>query len=196
MQLLLVDVERVSDRLKYFVVVVYFMIGSRYIIHSEDRVADMERRVEELTKETNEKLRDAEITEASLLFREPSVVIKDKRYYNGFIGIRVRLDRKPDFLNDQDKESWYTKVRSIAESHFGFDPNIGGRDLDYISIGFEEDSEEKLYTLTEKKEIVFRKGFENVRQFCNFYNSAVIGYSVVVNAHRRRLWELLIDLNS
>lgn len=164
------------------------MFEGRYKIHREDRATSIERRIEELTEETNIRLNNAKITEASLLFRG-----RVGNNYNGFIAIYLRLDNQPAFLNNIDESRWYTKVREIATSRFGFD-NVFGKNLDYISFNFEEDSDEKLYDLTEKKELIFRGGFDNIVRFCDWYNSAVSDYSAVVNAHDRRFYEHLMGI--
>lgn len=164
------------------------MLSDRYITYTEDKAEAVERKVEELVEKTNERLRlyGAKI-EANLIFREDM--------FNGFVGVSIRFDKKePGFLTENDKTSWHRKVKGIAKSRFGFDPNIGGKDLDYLSIGFRESSEEELYALTERKEIAFEEGFDNVENFCKWYNSAVTDYEAVVQAHFRRFNEHLRDL--
>jgi len=163
----------------------------RFSYKEIDRAEQLEKWVQELTNETNRDLDGAELYNVDLVFRNP-FTSGEKKYFNGFVTIHIRFDKnQPKFLTDEDRELWYSKVMEIVGGKFGFSDN-----LYFTSIPFEEPSEERLYSLTMNKQDVIRKGFSRVKNYANFYISAVKLYENVVKSHKKRMKKHLTKLES
>ncbi len=148
----------------------------------------------ELAQETNRNLDGSELYEISLCLREPFEV-GGKKYNNGFVGMRIRFAcKEPDFLTEDDRKSWYSRMKEIAKNKFEIDTRIGG--LEYASISFEEPTEEELYVLTPNKESTIRAGFDRIKRFAEWYCSAVKDYECVAQDHDERLEQCLADLET
>lgn len=167
----------------------------RYLTETTDKAGQLEEWVHRLAEETNRNLDGSELYDVSLCIRDPFVV-SGQRYNNGFVGMHIRFaSKEPDFLTENDRESWYSRMRELAQKRFGID-TILARNLDYASIHFEEPSEEKLYPLTPNKEATMRAGFDRVKKYVEWYCSAVNDYAKVVQAHNERMQQYLAGLET
>ena len=68
------------------------------------------------------------------------------------------------------------------------------RDLDYISISFNENSKSEHYALTPRKISILETGFNKVREFIEWYNSSVQGYDDLRKTHIDRFKSFLDGL--
>lgn len=160
---------------------------------TQDKAERLEEWVQKLAEETNRNLDGSELYEVNLNMREPFKV-EEQEYINGFVGMKIRFSLKePDFLIRDDRESWYSKIKEIAERRFEIDQGLG---LKYASIQFEEQSEEELYILTPNKESTIRDGFDRIKKYAEWYCSAVKDYGNVVQAHTERMEQYLGDLET
>ena len=167
----------------------------RYLTQTTDKAEQLEEWVHRLAEETNRNLDGSELYDVSLCIRDPFEV-SGKKYNNGFVGMHIRFaSKEPDFLTENDKESWYSRMMDVAEKRFGID-SILAKDLDYVSINLEEPSEELLYQLTQNKETTIRTGFNRVKRYVEWYCSAVKDYVNVVEAHSERMQQHLVDLET
>ncbi len=167
----------------------------RYLTQTADKAEQLEEWIHRLAEETNRNLDGSELYDVSLCIRDPFEV-GGQRYNNGFVGMHIRFTSKePNFLTENDRESWYLRMRELAERRFGIDTTIA-RELDYASIPFEEPSEEELHILTRNKEATIRNGFNRIRKYVEWYCSAVKDYTDVVQAHNERMQQHLSDLET
>ncbi len=167
----------------------------RYSTQTTDKAEQLEEWIQKLTEETNRNLDGSELYGVSLHLREP-FEINGQKYNNGFVSMNIRFTSKePSFLTERDRESWYSRMKELAEGRFGIDTTIA-RALDYASIPFKEPSEEELYLLTPNKESTVRAGFDRIKEYVEWYCSAVKDYSQVVQAHDERMQQHLADLET
>ena len=166
----------------------------RHTFQMIDRAEQLDELVHKLADETNQRLRDSQLYDVTLAIREPFEV-HGKKYFNGFVGMHIRFDQKePQFLTEDDKQQWYSRMREVAERRFGIDTTA--RNLDWITIGFEEPSEEELYVLTPNKEVIFRGGFERAIRYIGWYQSAVESYQKVIQSHSQDMKKCLGGLEA
>lgn len=166
----------------------------RYSTQTTDKAEQLEKWVQKLAEEANRNLDGSELYDVSLSIREPFEV-NGQKYNNGFVGMHIRFaSKEPNFLTEKDKESWYLRMKELAEKRFKLDTTIGG--LEYASISFEEPLEEELYILTPNKESTIRDGFDRIRRYVEWYRSAVNDYTGVVQAHNKRMQEHLVNLET
>jgi len=166
----------------------------RYIIHTIDKAEKLNEWTLEQARKTNQNLDSSELYDVSLILREPFQV-GGKKYNNGFVGMRIRFaSKEPDFLTEDDRKAWYSRMEDIAKGKFKIDAKMGG--LEYASISFEEPTEEELYAITPNKELTIRAGFDRIRRFAEWYCSAVKDYERVSQAHDERLEQCLADLET
>ena len=162
-----------------------------------------EKYVQNLAEKINRSLKGAELIQlkdhnmkrANLIIREPFIVDK-KNYFNGFASVYVKFNIKPDFLNNEDYNLWYKKTSELVRKMFGIDWRFKLKDdSEYISIDFEESSEKKLYALTENKKETFKKGFDRVKRYAEWYCFAVNDYNEkVVKNHSKTMNKYLAGL--
>lgn len=166
------------------------------LTQTTDKAEQLKKWVYSLAEETNRALNGSELYEVSLSIRNPFEV-NGQRYNNGFVGMHIRFaSKEPEFLTENDKEPWYSRMREVAESRFGIERTFA-RNLDFVSVDFEESSEEELYQLTENKEATIRAGFDRVKKFVEWYCSAVNDYTKnIIQAHNERMQKHLKDLET
>ena len=165
----------------------------RFLVEKTDRAEKLEDWVRNFGADINKELSGAELYDISLSTRDFSV--RSKYYFNGFVSISIKFNaREPQFLTEKDRELWYSRVSETARKKFAIscDPR---EDYDWVSISFEEPSEDKLYILTPNKELLIKKGFNRIKNFVNWYCSAVKTYEdVVVTSHANDLEKYLSSL--
>ena len=167
-------------------------------IQTIDKAEELEKRVAELSQQVNSNIKGARI-ESDLTISE-HFNVGGKDFYNGFIGIGIKYFRaEPDFLTIEGRNQWWDKMRQVAKKRFGmtenFSVDIGCiRDLDYISISFNENSKSEHYALTPRKISILETGFNKVREFIEWYNSSVQGYDDLRKTHIDRFKSFLDGL--
>jgi hypothetical protein len=153
-----------------------------------DRAAVLDKFVKNLAKETNEELKgkDAELREIRLVFMSPYKLTDGT--YQGFVGMRIKLtaeQKEPEFLNGNDRNSWWQYMLNTAQERFGVGKAYGfGTQLReavygeciHASIDFKENSEDEFYSLTPKKEETIREGFRKISEFVEWYYDSVKFY--------------------
>ncbi len=161
----------------------------RYSREWTEKGKQLENWIQKLANEVNTSLKNAELvpeedTQNKVrlnIIRNPFEP-RGKKYLNGFVGTRIKFDKnEPDFLTEEDKVLWYSKVRELARERFGIGTLVTESEyISFFSINLEEDSEDKLYALTPNKEEFIKKGFERLRNYVDFYTSAVREYDNVI----------------
>ena len=164
-----------------------------------------EKYVYKLAEKVNRDLEGAELCQlkdhggkrAVFIIRDPFCVDR-KDYFNGFVSVYINFDKKkPEFLNNEDYNPWYKKIKEIAEKRFGIYQKFNFKgDPDYAPIDFEEPSEKELYALTENKKETFQKGFDRIKKYIKWYCSAVKNYDEVVKSHSKKMNKYLTGLEN
>lgn len=162
----------------------------RHLYLQIDRAEQLEERVQELAKETNQALKKlngagAQI-EADLLFREPKRFHKSP--FSGFVGVTFTFDRpEPKFLSEGYRKLWINEMERATARKFGLAlKEVKERGLDCMYIEFSDVSEESLYELTESKEEILKAGFKQVSEFAKLYCESVREYALNHNASRAK----------
>ncbi|MBM3228695.1 hypothetical protein FJZ20_02335 [Candidatus Pacearchaeota archaeon] len=172
---------------------------TRYICQEIDKAEVLEKYVKTLAEKTNKSLRGAEFFSVNLIIRPP-FEIQGKNFFNGFVGMNVRFAcGKPLFLNKGDENIFYLKLEE-KKRRFGFTDrfeftdklSMGG--LEYLSIDFEEPTEEDLYALTSRKKDILEDGFDRVKKYAESVCSAVEDYSKVIQTHLEEITRYLSEL--
>lgn len=166
----------------------------RYIYQQTDKAEKLEEYVKNIAKETNKSLRGAKLSDVHLIIREP-FNISGKDFFNGFVSMHIKFAfEKPPFLTESDKALFYLKIRELKIKRFGFDALFGG--LEFLSIDFEEPTEEELYILTPRKEATLKDGFDRVKKYAEMFCSAVENYPKVIQAHSKKIGKYLVGLEA
>lgn len=169
----------------------------RYIHQEIDKAEVLEKYIKTLAEKTNKSLKGAELSNVDLIIQTP-FKIDGKNFFNGFVSMNVRFAcGKPLFLNKCDENIFYSKLKELKEKKFGFttigsELAMGG--LEYLSISFEEPTEEDLYALTSRKKDILKDGFDRTKKYVELVRSAVEGYSKVIRAHSEEITKYLSEL--
>ncbi len=166
----------------------------RYLTQTADKAEELEGWVQNLAGKINKKLNGAKLI-ATLIIREP-FQISGEEYFNGFVGVNIKFDSiEPEFLTEENKKTWYSKMREVAERRFGID-KILGMNLNYNGIDFKESSEENLYALTPNKEATIKTGFSRIVEFVKWHCASVEEYGKVIQAHEDNIGQYLGKLET
>ena len=164
----------------------------RFLVEKTDRAEKLEDWVRNFGADINKELSGAELYDISLFTQDFSV--RSKYYFNGFVSIYIKFNaREPQFLTEKDRELWYSRVSETAWKKFAM-PCNPSEDHDWVSIHFEEPSEDELYILTPNKELLIKEGFNRIKDFVKWYCSAVKTYEDVVTSHANDLEKYLSSL--
>ncbi len=166
----------------------------RYIYQTTDKAEKLEEYVKNIAEETNKFLKGAELREVTLSIRNP-FHLKGKDFFNGFVSMHIKFSfEEPSFLTESDEGLFYSKIRELKRERFGFDAPAGG--LEFLSINFEEPTEEELYILTPRKEATLKDGFDRVKKYAEMFCSAVESYPKVIKTHSKEMGKYLSGLES
>lgn len=154
-----------------------------------DKAARLEQLIQELTDKTNNQLKKSLIKEVGLNFRNFS--ISGKNYFNGYVGMYIEFSvKKPAFLTSKEGSEFWSRLKELSKSKF----KANEFSFDYFSINFEEDSENELYLLTEKKEQTLKTGFDNLENYANWYVNSIESYNNVIDSHNKEFNKFLKSL--